>query len=95
MGYWEQSELSRDADFLARLSACAAVEVDDVDATTWAYQHVWAIAAAPGFGDAYASAIAGDVPNPGRDPSVISDAMILGAVQAEVAAELEDQAELE
>jgi hypothetical protein len=40
------------------------------------------MAAAPGFADAYASAVAGGVPAPGRDPSVISDAQILSAIQA-------------
>ena len=58
-------------------------------ATTWAATHVWAVAAAPGFADAYSSALAGGVPTPGRDPAVITDAMLLGAVQALAAGELE------
>ena len=40
------------------------------------------ISAAPGFADAYEYAINSDNPNPGKDPAVITDAMILGAVQA-------------
>jgi hypothetical protein len=82
MGFWEQSELSRDQDFLMRVAACAAVEVPDKDPTSWAVENIWHVAAAPGFADAYSSALAGDVPNPGRDPSVISDAQITSAVQA-------------
>jgi hypothetical protein len=42
------------------------------------------MAAQPGFGDAYASALAADPPveRPGNDPGVITDGMILGAVQS-------------
>ena len=83
MGYYEQSELSQDQDFYNRIAASAAVEIADEQPTVWAANHQWAIAAAPGFADAYSSALAGGVPNPGRDPSVISDAQILSAVQAE------------
>jgi hypothetical protein len=82
MGYWEQSQLSQDRDFLMRVAACATVEFEDVDGQVWAETNIWEVAAAPGFADAYASAIAGSVPYPGRDPSVISDAQILGAVQS-------------
>lgn len=85
MGYYEQSLLSQDADFYNRVAACAAVELElgDVQPTVWAGDHLWELAAAPGFADAYSSAIAANVPNPGRDPAVISDAQILSAVQAE------------
>ena len=41
----------------------------------------YAVASAPGFSDAYATAIINDIPNPGRDPSVISDNQILARVQ--------------
>lgn len=88
MAYYDQSLLSRDEDFVDRLSAAAAVETDPSDGLPpdqWARNSVWWIAAAPGFADAYASAIAGGVPDPGRDPSVISDAMIHAAVQAYIA----------
>jgi len=84
MGYWEQSMLSRDPDFRDRVAASAAVETSEYDPPTWAMENVWAIAAAPGFADAYSSALAADVPNPGRDPAVISDAQILSAVQTEL-----------
>jgi hypothetical protein len=85
MGYFEQAQLSTDNDFTLRIAASAAVEKDltDTNATTWATDHQWQIAAAPGFADKYSSALAGGVSNPGRDPAVISDAEILSAVQAE------------
>lgn len=85
MAYADQALLSRDVDFIDRLSASAAVEIDPVNGyppDAWARANVWWIAAAPGFADAYASAIAGSVDRPGNDPSVISDAQILAAVQA-------------
>jgi len=84
MGYSDQALLSADQDFWQRIAACAAVEIDlaGVQPVQWAADHVWLIAAAPGFADAYASAIAGDVDRPGNDPAVISDAQILAAVQA-------------
>lgn len=83
MSYNAQAALSQDGDFRNRIAACAAVEVDlDMQATAWADAHIWEIAAAPGFADAYASALAAEVPRPGADESVISDAQILSAVQA-------------
>lgn len=85
MAYFDVFALTQDTDFYARCAACYATETapgtgDNPNA--WVSEHIWDIAGAPGFGDAYASAVAGDVPNPGRDPSVISDAEILSAVQA-------------
>lgn len=88
MAYWDQSLLSTDQDFMARIASCAAVEVplNGAQPMAWASDNQWTIAAAPGFADKYAYAIATAVPNPGREPSVISDADILSAVQALVAA---------
>jgi hypothetical protein len=84
MSYFDQSTLSQDSDFIYRIAAAAAVEVDlvDVQAPQWALDNVWQLAASPGFADAYSSAIASGVERPGRDPAVISDAMILSAIQA-------------
>jgi hypothetical protein len=86
MAYYDVSQLAADPDFLLRVAACYSTETAGAAGaeypTAWAGEHVWAIAGAPGFGDAYASAVAGDVPNPGRDPAVISDEEILAAVQA-------------
>jgi hypothetical protein len=85
MAYWDVSQLAQDPDFLLRVAACYSTETaTDPEAaypTQWASEHQWAIAGAPGFGEAYASAVAGGVPNPGRDPAVIGDDQILAAVQ--------------
>lgn len=87
MAYYDLYLLTQDVDFYARSAACYASET----ATTpggadnpngWVSEHIWDLASAPGFADQYASAIAGGVPNPGRDPAVISDGQILSAVQA-------------
>ncbi len=88
MSYFDQATLSIDPDFLFRVAAAAAVEVDlalDEQPIVWANNHVWLVAAAPGFADAYSSAIVNGVPNPGRDPAVISDGQILSAIQALIA----------
>lgn len=84
MSYYDQALLSQDWDFVQRIAAAAAVEValGDVQSLTWANEHAWELASAPGFADAYSSALAADVPNPGRDPAVISDPQILSAIQA-------------
>lgn len=86
MPYSDIALLAADEDFKQRVNAAYATEVLD-DPTTrqhpngWVFENIWFIASAPGFGDAYASALAGSVERPGNDPSVISDAQILSAVQ--------------
>lgn len=86
MGYAEIALLAGDTDFSTRTAACVAVETESEptlnDPYVWARNHSWKMAAQPGFGDKYASAIAGSVERPGNDPSVISDGEILAAVQA-------------
>ena len=83
MTYFAQAALSRDADFLSRVAACAAIEVARPNSPTdWANTNIWWVAAAPGFADAYTYAVETDVERPGADPAVISDGQILAAVQA-------------
>jgi hypothetical protein len=89
MAYHDVALLSNDADFIARTAAAYATETladDTANPSQWASEHAWDVAAQPGFGDAYASAIAGSVPNPGRDPAVISDAQLLSAIQPMIGA---------
>ncbi|HEY7414513.1 MAG TPA: hypothetical protein VH593_04925 [Ktedonobacteraceae bacterium] len=86
MAYYDISLLASDGDFAQRTMACYATETlektDVENPSAWWSNHNWDMAAMPGFGDAYASGIAGGVENPGRDPSVITDGQILSAVQA-------------
>ena len=91
MAYYDVALLQADTDFRNRVAAAFAQEkiAADVipygadDPWTWAATYAWAIAAAPGFGDAYAYALAQEPPNPapGKDPTVITDGQILAAVQ--------------
>lgn len=83
MSYSSQAQLSNDSDFVARTSAAAAVEVSKThQPQQWAVDHIWWMAASPGFASAYESALAGDIERPGNDPAVISDEQILSAIQA-------------
>lgn len=85
MAYYDVSLLTQDGDFQQRVAAAYATEtvdeVDDINPSAWMNAHIWDMAAQPGFGDAYASALAGNVQNPGREQAVISDGQILSAVQ--------------
>jgi hypothetical protein len=86
MAYWDVATLSADQDFAQRCMAAYATETlgdaAAADPAAWWAAHAWDMAAAPGFGDAYASALASDTPHPGRDEAVIPDSAILAAVQA-------------
>ena len=83
MGYYEQSLLSKDGFFRERIAACVSSEPTEIGMhpTTWADQHQWQIAAAPGFADAYSYALETGVEDPGKDPAVIADEQLLAAVQ--------------
>lgn len=82
MSYWDISQMAADPDLLARVAACAAQEQDSPGAWQWAVDNMLVLAAQPGWAEAWASAQASGNPAPGRDPGVITDGMILAAVQA-------------
>lgn len=90
MSYNDVADLTVDMDLRKRVTACAAIE-KAVNPWYWVDQHMWEVAAQPGWAAAYASALADetrapDAPPVGRDESVITDGMILSAVQAVKAA---------
>lgn len=91
MAYSDIALLARDLDYTARVTAAYASETltepEPVNPEIWSRDHAWEMAAQPGFGDAYASALAGGVVRPGNDPAVISDAQILAAIQSVIAIE--------
>jgi hypothetical protein len=93
MAFSDVALLAGDQDFRARATAAVSIEKEQGnlplvdDAPRWVFERNWRYAAQPGFGDAYASALAGGVPRPGNDPSVISDAQILAATFAIYASE--------
>jgi len=69
-----------------RLVAAAAEEgkgtsQDTTGFTEWVDANVWTIVSSPGWALAWESALAGGNPNPGSDDAVITDGMILSAVQ--------------
>lgn len=86
MAYSDIALLSSDNDFIQRTRACAVTE-GEPDPVAWAGAHQWQMAAAPGFGDAYSSAIVNGIVRPGNEQSVISDPQILSQVQLLRAAE--------
>lgn len=90
MAYYDVALLKQDTGFLQRVAAAYAQETPlgtGENPDVWASNHAWDMASAPGFGDAYASALANNNPNPGTDPAVITDGMILSAVQAIIGSE--------
>ena len=78
-----------------RLRIAAAIAQEDAVGTTaqtgalyQADKIQWQCASEPGWGEAWESAIAGGTTDIGNDPAVISDAMILSAVQKHLPVEV-------
>lgn len=83
MSYGTIAEIHADYDLYRRVVACVATEkVDAPKYEAWVEAHRWDIAAQPGWAGAWESAVAADVTKPGADPGVITDQMILAAVQS-------------
>lgn len=80
MSYWDIAEMANDLDLQSRIRACNAQEGANNSAIEFLV-----ICAAPGWADQWASAIAGKVDRPGKDPGVISDGQILASVQQAIA----------
>ena len=74
--------MSADPDLTARVASCAAQEVPGANPYGWAAEHMMLLAAEPGWAEAWDSAVAGGNEAPGRDGAVVTDGMILSAVQA-------------
>ncbi len=81
--------MAQDADLRMRIAACISTQRGyDIPAgvanhpTALADFFQWKCAGQPGWGDAYAYALANGNERPGDDPAVITDGMILSAVQA-------------
>lgn len=81
MSYRTMATMARDNNLLDRVAACAATQ-HDLDPLRWAAERAWQLAAQPGWDAAYEYALAAGNENPGGDNSVVSDGMILAAVQA-------------
>jgi hypothetical protein len=84
MSLYTDHLLSEDEDFKVRCISAAAREGVPVP-FDWALEHRHLIAAAPTFGDKYASALVNEVENPGRVDAVISDGEITARVKQLIA----------
>lgn len=80
--------ISTDPYLRNRLAAAVALEgIDVVKPEEWVQANRWRIATQPGWAASWESALAAERPDPnaytpGNDETVITDAMILSAVQA-------------
>jgi hypothetical protein len=84
MSYNTINRCANDAALQGRVTAACAAEGEDSPNNAM-YSVIWGVAAKSDIEAAYASALAADNPNPGGDESVITDGMILSAVQSELA----------
>lgn len=85
MSYATINECANDQALQGRVTAACAQEGAPAPQSTM-YAIIWAVAAAGDIEAAYASALAAGNPNPGGDETVITDPMILSAVQAHLPA---------
>jgi hypothetical protein len=81
MTYSDIADITESGSLRRRLSAAAAQEGKSKPVEVWVSTFIWEIASAPGWADAWASAVAGHIPDPGDDEGVITDGMILAVVQ--------------
>lgn len=94
--YLSISAIANDEHMTERVRACAtqqehlgnapAISGDPINqgayaAIAWTDTNRYVWASSPGWGAAWDSALAGGDPEPGKDPAVITDAMILATVQ--------------
>lgn len=87
MSYSSQAKLAQDPDLLERIAACTATQ-GIRQPVGWAYDRQWQLSAQPGWSEAYEYALTISVDSPGKQENVISDTMILSAVQAIIADDL-------
>lgn len=89
MSLLAQATMVDDNGLIGRVAACAASH-GVAEPRTWAVQNRWALGAQPGWGVAYAQALAKETPGDpaayvataGSDPTVITDQMIMDGVAA-------------
>ena len=90
MTYNAIAAAAQDHDLRQRVAACFAQETTGPEQPeALASVHMWRIVANGPIADAYSYAVATNVPNPGKDEAVVTDANILDAVAAIVAPEPE------
>jgi len=83
MAYNDIVNMAHDNDLRLRIVAAAAQE-QDLNPGHWTDLNLWHVVSAPRWAEAYAYAKASSNERPGYDEAVITDTMILAAVQARV-----------
>ena len=83
MTYNAIAAAAQDQHLRSRIAACIAQETptDTRHPIALADQIQWRVVAAPGIADAYSYAVLTEVENPGKDEAVVTDLMLLAAVQ--------------
>lgn len=78
--YWGIYLVEESASLRYRVTSCAAQQ-GVPDPEPWMFMHRWQWASTPGWAAAYEYALNTGNLDPGKDPAVITDLMILGRVQ--------------
>lgn len=85
MSYQSIVEMAGSSSLIYRIAAAAAAEGQS-DALGWAQTRIWRLAGSPGWADTWAYAVDTATininPDTGKRSDVITDAMLLSAVQA-------------
>lgn len=82
MSYANIAAITQSGSLYQRLTAAAAEEgKNPTSPGAWVSEHIWELASSPGWADAWASAVENGVADPGANEAVITDGMILAAVQ--------------
>jgi hypothetical protein len=82
MSYTTIHQCASDPAFTDRLTAAAAQEGQENPEYTMSVKLRWPVSAATDIAEAYEYALNSGNENPGGDPTVITDAMILAKVQS-------------
>lgn len=81
MSFRNQANISDDYYLHRRIAACAAQE-GIASPAEWVRERAWTFSAQPGWGAAYETAVLNGDTTAGNSDDVITDGMILAAVQA-------------
>lgn len=81
MAYSTIAAIAQDSALALRIAAAAAQELKTRPYPAWVSEYQWDLASAPGWAEAWESAVASGIQDPGSNPGVITDGMILAAVQ--------------
>lgn len=81
MTYADITAITQSTSLIDRMTAAAAQENKPKPYDGWVRERIWELAVTPGWAEAWGSALASGIIDPGASPTVITDGMILAAVQ--------------